>query len=106
MFSGAQKRSWWDSEMDGVDGVDEDKGRKNIRIDFVDNKVHKLQKCNVRRARKIKDMQRQIDDMQMQMEELRKRIGFLEAVMIDLENENEFFRKNQYSWKDGKDGEG
>lgn len=90
-----REREYYSSDED-----EEDMGMsvaQRGRVDMGDVmlfKIQKLQRCNVRRHRRCKMMERRIEELEKQMEEMRGRVSFLEAVSADYERENEYFRRN------------
>lgn len=70
---------------------------KNRRVDTVGNRIMKLEKCNVRRARKIKLLKNKMGELEKAVSELNQRVNFLESVATDYENENRYFREQYYS---------
>ena len=65
---------------------------KTCKIDFLDSKINRLEKSNIRRARKIKTLEHNNHELEKQIEELNKKVNFLESVADDYASENNYFR--------------
>ena len=69
---------------------------KTRRIDHQFWHTQKLEQCNVRRAKKIKQLERRVTELEDQVQALTNRLNFLENVAQDYENENAYFRRLYY----------
>ncbi len=68
-------------------------GRMRFDERDIQLKINKLQRSNVRRSRKIREMERRIYELEKVVSELQERVSFLDAVAKDHERENNYFRQ-------------
>lgn len=86
----------FDSSDEDMDERCWQRGRLDMN-DILTFRNQKLERCNVRRGRKIKILERKIMELEAAMEELKGRVSFLEAVNADNAKENEYFRSMYYN---------
>lgn len=78
------------------DDVEMEMGKRGkMRFDEGDMmrfRIQRLEKSNIRRCRKMREMERRICELERAVGDLQGRVSFLDAVAKDYENENNYFR--------------